>query len=97
MLQKQRVVLMGEIIKGLGGNVPLQQRGKGRAMQESAVELDSVGTWGSSLGWVQGNLGHAELEGGDSKPLAMQSFLTALRSPSQGRSDQPFSSCTKGW
>lgn len=46
LLQKQCVVLMGEIIKGLGGNIPLQQMGKGRAVQESAVELDSVGAPG---------------------------------------------------
>lgn len=79
---------MGEIIKGLGGNVPLQQMGKGRAAQENAVELDSGGTCGNSLGWVQGGLGNAELEGGEPKPLAIHSFLCALRSPSQGRSDQ---------
>lgn len=47
LLQKQRVVLMGEIIKGLGGNVALEQMGKGRAVQGSAVELDSVGTCGA--------------------------------------------------
>lgn len=80
---------MGEIIKGLGGNIPVQQTGKGRAVQENAVELDSVGTCGSSLGWVQGGMGHTALEGGEPSPLTMHSFLCALRSPSQGRSDQP--------
>lgn len=67
----------------------MQQTGKGRAVQENAGELDSVDTCGSSLGWVQGGMGHTVLEGGEPNPLTMHSFLCALRSLSQGRSDQP--------
>lgn len=63
----------------------MQQTEKGRAVQEGAVELDSGHLW-KLPGLGTGK--PAELEGGEPKPLAMLSFLSGLRSPSQGRSDQ---------
>lgn len=57
--------------------------------QSSTGKCSGAGPCGSSLGWVQGNLGRAELERGEPKPLAVYCSL---------RADQISlcSSCTRG-
>lgn len=79
----------GRNYKGIRREHASAADGKGQSSTGKCSGVDSVGTGGSSLGWVQGSLGHAELERGEPKPLAVHSSLSAFRSPCQGRSDQP--------